>query len=100
SARHADAGRHATDRGRSGRYHSVGLGHQWRVLGRWRHTRRVYRNELGILRDAAERGRRLHAGGNDAVEIMTALIDLVRGATFDDFLFNPQYSVVDGADPF
>ena len=30
---------------------------------------------------------------------MTALIDLVRGATFDDFLFNPQYSVVERRDP-
>src|SRR5262245_17783093 len=28
-----------------------------------------------------------------------ALIDLVRGATFDDFLFNPQYSVVERRDP-
>src|SRR4029434_8165210 len=27
------------------------------------------------------------------------LIDLVRGATFDDFLFNPQYSVVERRDP-
>jgi IMP dehydrogenase len=30
---------------------------------------------------------------------MSALIDLVRGATFDDFLFNPQYSVVERRDP-
>jgi IMP dehydrogenase len=30
---------------------------------------------------------------------MPALIDLVRGATFDDFLFNPQYSVVERRDP-
>jgi hypothetical protein len=28
-----------------------------------------------------------------------ALLDLVRGATFDDFLFNPQYSVVERRDP-
>jgi IMP dehydrogenase len=27
------------------------------------------------------------------------LLDLVRGATFDDFLFNPQYSVVERRDP-
>ncbi len=27
------------------------------------------------------------------------LIDLVRGATFDDFLFTPQYSVVERRDP-
>src|SRR3954471_1627995 len=30
---------------------------------------------------------------------MPLLIDLVRGATFDDFLFNPQYSVVERRDP-
>ena len=30
---------------------------------------------------------------------MPALIDLVRGATFDDFLFNPQYSIVERRDP-
>jgi IMP dehydrogenase len=30
---------------------------------------------------------------------MTTLIDLVRGATFDDFLFSPQYSVVERRDP-
>jgi IMP dehydrogenase len=30
---------------------------------------------------------------------MTALIDLVRGATFDDFLFTPQFSVVERRDP-
>src|SRR4029077_9549117 len=30
---------------------------------------------------------------------MPVLIDLVRGATFDDFLFNPQYSVVERRDP-
>ena len=30
---------------------------------------------------------------------MTALLDLVRGATFDDFLFNPQCSVVERRDP-
>jgi IMP dehydrogenase len=30
---------------------------------------------------------------------MPAFIDLVRGATFDDFLFNPQYSVVERRDP-
>ena len=30
---------------------------------------------------------------------MPSLIDLVRGATFDDFLFNPQYSVVERRDP-
>ena len=30
---------------------------------------------------------------------MPPLIDLVRGATFDDFLFNPQYSVVERRDP-
>jgi IMP dehydrogenase len=30
---------------------------------------------------------------------MPALIDLVRGATFDDFLFNPQYSVIERRDP-
>ena len=28
-----------------------------------------------------------------------SFIDLVRGATFDDFLFNPQYSVVERRDP-
>src|SRR6188474_2327337 len=28
-----------------------------------------------------------------------SLLDLVRGATFDDFLFNPQYSVVERRDP-
>jgi IMP dehydrogenase len=27
------------------------------------------------------------------------LLDLVRGATFDDFLFNPQYSVIERRDP-
>jgi hypothetical protein len=26
-------------------------------------------------------------------------IDLVRGATFDDFLFNPQYSFIERRDP-
>jgi IMP dehydrogenase len=30
---------------------------------------------------------------------MPSLIDLVLGATFDDFLFNPQYSVVERRDP-
>src|SRR3954471_20972367 len=30
---------------------------------------------------------------------MPLLIDLVRGATFDDFLFNPQYSVIERRDP-
>jgi IMP dehydrogenase len=30
---------------------------------------------------------------------MTSLDDLVRGATFDDFLFTPQYSVVERRDP-
>ena len=30
---------------------------------------------------------------------MPALIDLVHGTTFDDFLFNPQYSVVERRDP-
>ena len=30
---------------------------------------------------------------------MPELIDLVRGATFDDFLFTPQYSVVERRDP-
>ncbi len=30
---------------------------------------------------------------------MTALLDLVRGATFDDFLFTPQYSVIERRDP-
>src|SRR6476660_7468410 len=30
---------------------------------------------------------------------MPVLIDLVRGATFDDFLFNPRYSVVERRDP-
>ena len=30
---------------------------------------------------------------------MSVLFDLVRGATFDDFLFNPQYSVVERRDP-
>src|SRR4029078_984708 len=30
---------------------------------------------------------------------MSALIDLVGGATFDDFLFNPQYSVIERRDP-
>jgi IMP dehydrogenase len=30
---------------------------------------------------------------------LMSLIDLVRGATFDDFLFNPQYSVVERRDP-
>jgi len=30
---------------------------------------------------------------------MTRLLDLVRGATFDDFLFSPQYSVVERRDP-
>jgi IMP dehydrogenase len=30
---------------------------------------------------------------------MRSLIDLVVGATFDDFLFNPQYSVVERRDP-
>src|SRR5262249_25773822 len=33
----------------------------------------------------------------DATEL--SLIDLVRGATFDDFLFNPQYSVLERRDP-
>src|SRR5882672_5181509 len=31
--------------------------------------------------------------------MQTSLIDLVRGATFDDFLFNPQYSVIERRDP-
>src|SRR4029079_14515106 len=30
---------------------------------------------------------------------MPGLISLVGGATFDDFLFNPQYSVVERRDP-
>ena len=30
---------------------------------------------------------------------MSDLLDLVRGATFDDFLFSPQYSVVERRDP-
>ncbi|HET9194301.1 MAG TPA: IMP dehydrogenase [Vicinamibacterales bacterium] len=30
---------------------------------------------------------------------MSALADLVRGATFDDFLFTPQYSVLERRDP-
>ena len=30
---------------------------------------------------------------------MTDLLDLVRGGTFDDFLFSPQYSVVERRDP-
>ena len=30
---------------------------------------------------------------------MSALLDLVRGATFDDFLFTPQYSVLERRDP-
>src|ERR671928_2200451 len=30
---------------------------------------------------------------------MPSLVDLVRGATFDDFLFKPQYSVVERRDP-
>jgi IMP dehydrogenase len=30
---------------------------------------------------------------------VTDLLDLVRGATFDDFLFTPQYSVVERRDP-
>jgi IMP dehydrogenase len=30
---------------------------------------------------------------------MSSLVDIVRGATFDDFLFNPQYSVVERRDP-
>jgi IMP dehydrogenase len=30
---------------------------------------------------------------------MDSLLDLVRGATFDDFLFSPQYSVVERRDP-
>ncbi len=30
---------------------------------------------------------------------MSALLDLVRGGTFDDFLFSPQYSVVERRDP-
>ena len=30
---------------------------------------------------------------------MPSLIDLVRGATFDDFLFSPQYSVMERRDP-
>ena len=30
---------------------------------------------------------------------MNALLDLVRGATFDDFLFTPQYSVIERRDP-
>ena len=30
---------------------------------------------------------------------MSTLLDLVRGATFDDFLFTPQYSVIERRDP-
>jgi IMP dehydrogenase len=30
---------------------------------------------------------------------VTSLLDLVRGSTFDDFLFTPQYSVVERRDP-
>ena len=30
---------------------------------------------------------------------MPSLVDFVRGATFDDFLFNPQYSVIERRDP-
>src|SRR3954463_10751981 len=30
---------------------------------------------------------------------MTALLDLVHGCTFDDFLFAPQYSVLERRDP-
>src|SRR5919206_2821277 len=30
---------------------------------------------------------------------MPSLVDLVQGATFDDFLFNPQYSVIERRDP-
>jgi len=31
--------------------------------------------------------------------MMSGLLDLVRGATFDDFLFTPQYSVLERRDP-
>ncbi len=30
---------------------------------------------------------------------MSSLLDLVRGSTFDDFLFTPQYSVIERRDP-
>src|SRR6476469_8257494 len=30
---------------------------------------------------------------------MPSFLDFVRGATFDDFLFNPQYSVIERRDP-
>ena len=30
---------------------------------------------------------------------MHSFLDFVRGTTFDDFLFNPQYSVVERRDP-
>ena len=30
---------------------------------------------------------------------MSSLLDLVRGSTFDDFLFTPQYSVLERRDP-
>src|SRR5580765_6832059 len=30
---------------------------------------------------------------------MPSFLDFVRGATFDDFLFNPQYSVIQRRDP-
>ena len=30
---------------------------------------------------------------------MPSLTDFVRGATFDDFLFTPQYSVIERRDP-
>src|SRR5262245_46228064 len=30
---------------------------------------------------------------------MSSLLDAVRGATFDDFLLNPQYSVLERRDP-
>src|SRR5207237_7014265 len=86
-------------RGRSRRYHPVGLGYQRRLLGGRRDPGGVYRHELGIFDHTLHRGGRLWHRSRHAADAMMSLLDLVRGATFDDFLFNPQYSVVERRDP-
>src|SRR5688572_22312120 len=74
------------------------MGHERRLFGRWRDARRLYRDELGLLDHVHGRRRGLRRGGRGVSE-MSALLDLVRGATFDDFLFTPQYSVLERRDP-
>jgi IMP dehydrogenase len=41
----------------------------------------------------------VYTGADVQCEAMIDLLDLVRGGTFDDFLFTPQYSVLERRDP-